>query len=515
MNVRFLKLAIWPAMTLAVAALAQEPKNCADLAGLKLPGVEITKSTLVAAVESVPGRPGAPRGYSGPLPAYCRVEGVMNRRTGVDGQQFGIGFAIALPEKWNGDFVMQGGGGGNGVIYEPLGTIAAGNSPALARGFAVATNDTGHKSKTGPFDFSFQKDQQAMLDFDYLANAEVAGLAKQVIAAHYSKPAAYSYFLGCSTGGREGMILSQRWPNVFNGIVSGDPAMRTGMSNIAIGPWTAAAYNPIAPKDASGKPILAQAITDADRKLVVDALLKDCDAQDGIADRMIFNPLACKFDPAELTCKDGQTSSCLSPEKVAAIKKVFAGPKNMHGDQVYPGYFYDTDITAVNGPGLLRPGAGLFGPPSTAMTVDVDELASKASNPLADSLSTNLTTFQANGSKLIFFHGDSDAWFSPLDTLGYYKDLAAANGGLDKLQTWSQIYLVPGMQHCSAGSATLDQFDLLTAIVDWTEKGKAPESVIATGKAFPGRSRPLCAYPKHAQYVGSGDSEDARNFRCE
>src|SRR6185437_15066293 len=363
------------------------------------------------------------------------------------------------------------------------------------------------------FDFSFQKDQQAMLDFDYMANAEVAGLAKQIIAAHYSKPAAYSYFLGCSTGGREGMILSQRWPNVFNGIVSGDPAMRTGMSNIAIGPWTATTYNAIAPKDASGKPILGQAITDADRKLVVDALLKDCDALDGVKDGMIFNPLACKFDPSELVCKSGQTESCVSPENAAAIKKVFGGPKNSHVDQVYPGYLYDTDITATNGPGLLRPGPGLFGPPSTAMTIDVDQLAAKASNPLADSLSTNLTTFQGNGSKLIFFHGDSDAWFSPLDTLGYYKDLAAANGGLDKLQTWSQIYLVPGMQHCSGGSATLDQFDLLTALVDWTEKGKVPESVIATGKAFPGRSRPLCAYPKHAQYTGTGDSEDARNFR--
>ena len=517
MNNGILKLVIWPAFALALtaAAAAQEPKDCADLAGIKIPNVEITKAALVPAVESMPARPGAPRMYSGPLPAYCRVEGTMNRRTGVDGQGFGIGFALALPEKWNGDFVMQGGGGSNGIIYEPLGTVAAGDLPALARGFAVATNDTGHKSKSGPFDFSFQKDQQAVIDFDYMANAEVAGLAKQIIAAHYSKPAAYSYFLGCSTGGREGMILSQRWPSVFNGIVSGDPAMRTGLSNVAIGPWTAVAYNQIAPKDASGKPDLANAISDSDRKLVIDALLKECDALDGVADGMIYNPMACHFDPAVLTCQNGQTASCLPAEKVAAIKKVFAGPKNLHGDQVYPGYLYDTDITSLNGPGLLHPGKGLFGPPSTATTVDVDQLTLKASNPLADAMSTNLTTFQLNGGKLIFFHGDSDAWFSPLDTLGYYKDLATANGGQDKLQTWSRIYLVPGMEHCNGGAAALDKFDMLTAIVDWTEKGNAPDAVTATGKAFPGRSRPLCAYPKHAQYTGSGDSEDAKNFRCE
>ncbi|MGB7763091.1 MAG: tannase/feruloyl esterase family alpha/beta hydrolase, partial [Bryobacteraceae bacterium] len=154
------------------------------------------------------------------------MDGVINRRKGAGGEEFGIGFALALPEKeaWNGDFVMQGGGGGNGVVSYPMGASYAGEKPALVRGFAVASTDTGHKAKTGPFDFSFMRDQQAYLDFAYLANAEVAGVAKKIIAQYYAKPAAYSYFVGCSTGGREGMILSQRYPTVFNGIVSGDPA---------------------------------------------------------------------------------------------------------------------------------------------------------------------------------------------------------------------------------------------------------------------------------------------------
>jgi feruloyl esterase len=399
------------------------------------------------------------------------------------------------------------------VVLPPLGLNAAGDTPGLMRGFAVVSNDTGHKSRGG-FDFNFVRDQQAALDFDYLANAEVATLAKQLIAQYYGKPAAYSYFSGCSTGGREGMILSQRYPTVFNGIISGDPAKRTGLSNLAIGKWIPVALNQIAPKDAEGKPSITQAISDDDRKLIKDALLQKCDAKDGVADGIISDPLGCDFDPAVLTCKEGKTESCLSPEKVAAIKKAVGGPKTPGGIQVYPGFLYDTGIMA-GGPirGILSPGPGIFGPATTAMEVDVEKEALAAAQPLVDSMSTNLTTFSGHKGKLIFYHGDSDPWFSPLDTFGYYKDMSAANGGLDAVSQWSQFYFVPGMSHCGGGPG-LDTFDLLGAMVNWVEKGSAPMSVTATGKAFPGRSRPLCAYPKHAQYKGQGDTEDANNFEC-
>ena len=243
------------AASASVVAQAQAANSCADIVHLKIEGVEITKATPIPAGTTVPPMyPGAPS--SGPLPAHCRVDGVINRRKGAGGEEFGIGFALALPDKeaWNGDFMMQGGGGGNGVVSYPMGASYSGDKPALARGFVVASTDTGHKAKTGPFDFSFMRDQQAYLDFAFLANAEVAGVAKQIVAQYYAKPAAYSYFVGCSTGGREGMILSQRYPTVFNGIVSGDPAMRTGLSNLAIGKWIPVAYNQAAPKDASGKP---------------------------------------------------------------------------------------------------------------------------------------------------------------------------------------------------------------------------------------------------------------------
>ncbi|HJU10652.1 MAG TPA: tannase/feruloyl esterase family alpha/beta hydrolase, partial [Candidatus Binataceae bacterium] len=427
---------------------------------------------------------------------------------------FGINFALAMPEGWNGDFLMQGGGGSNGVVLPPLGQTAAGQEPALMRGFAVVSTDTGHKSHRQGFDFGFVKDQQAYLDFAYLANAEVATLAKQVIARHYQKPAAYSYFVGCSTGGREGMILSQRYPSAFSGIISGDPAMRTGLSNLAIGRWIPVAFNQIAPKDSNGKPIITEAITDSDRELLMQALLKRCDAKDGIADGVISDPLGCDFDPAVLSCPNGQKDGCLAPSKVAAIKKAMGGPKTSEGLQVYPGFLYDTGITAKSPiRGILSPGPGLFGPATTAMQVNVEQEAMSDVQPLVDSMGLNLTTFSGNGGKLIFYHGASDPWFSPLDTFGYYKNMAAANGGMQTVLNWSQFYFVPGMGHCGGGAA-LDQFDLLSAMVNWVEKGIAPKSVIATGKAFPNRSRPLCPYPTRAQYKGEGDPEDGKNFAC-
>jgi hypothetical protein len=502
--------------SVALMTSAQSPRSCSDLSALKLDHVEITKTELVRAGTTIaPPYPGAPA--IGPLPAHCLINGMINRRKGVDGQEFGIGFALALPEPdaWNGDFMMQGGGGGNGIVVYPTGANYVGDKPALTRGFVVASTDTGHKAKTGAFDFSFMRDQQAYLDFAFLANAEVAGVAKQIIAHYYAKRAAYSYFVGCSTGGREGMILSQRYPTVFNGIVSDDPAMRTGLSNLTISQWIPVAYNQASPKDAAGKPQIDQFLTDGDRKLFMDALMKQCDAEDGVADGMISDPLDCKFDPEVLACKPGQTKACIVPTKIAAIKKAFAGPKNAYGTQVYPGFLYDAGI-AMKGavPGLLAMGkSGIFGPYTTATELDVDKAALHASDPLVEPISTNLSTFALNGGKLIFFHGDSDPWFSPLDTLLYYKSLAATNGGTEKVATWSRLLLVPGMAHYGGGRS-LDHFDMLTAVVDWVEKGEAPDSVIATGKSFPGRSRPLCAYPEHAQYTGTGDTQDNRNFRC-
>jgi feruloyl esterase len=417
-----------------------------------------------------------------------------------------------MPANWNGGFLFQGGGGLNGSVAQPLGGQAAGDIPGLARGFAVVTTDTGHKGAV--FDGSFMRDQQAELDFAYSAVGKVTEIAKQIVAEYYGSAARHSYLDGCSTGG-----VTQRYPLYFDGVISGDPAMRTGYSNLADA-FITVLLNQVAPKNSAGKPDSSKALSDSDKKLVVNSILQQCDAADGIKDGLIFSKQGCPFDPATLICKGQKTDACLTAQ-ANAIQKGFAGPKTARGVPVYAAFPFDSGI-AANGqggiPGLLNPGPSPVGAPTVATQMNVDDSARAiATNPrtaLSDTTSTDFSSFFGHGGKLILYHGMSDPWFSPLDTLGYYEQMAKENGGLDQIEGKSRIYFVPGMGHCQGGAATLDKFDALTAVVNWVGKGDAPDSITATGRAFPGRSRPLCAWPRFAHYKGSGDSEDARNFEC-
>ena len=523
MDCRFLRgpfalLICAPVLTLVVMlpAAAHAAGSCSDLLQFPVPGpgVTIEKAQDVPA-GTVPAPPGGPP-IPLTVPAHCRVDGVIGAHTGRDGKPYGIRFALALPAQWNGRLLYQGGGGLNGSVQPPVGATAAGNTSALNRGFAVVSSDSGHEGAV--FDASFFTDQQAALDFLYQDIGKVMAAARPLVAARYGQPAAHSYFVGCSTGGREAMIAAQRYPSQFDGIVVGSPAMRTNYSNLATA-WVTTALNTAAPKDAQGHALTAQALSATDRKLVIDGLLKACDGLDGVSDGMIFDTRRCGFDPQVLECKGPKTDGCLSAVQVQAIKRGFAGPKTSSGHAVYPGFPYDTGI-AFHGPGipgLLGGGLSPVGPSPTGTTMDVDALAAAAhdAREMAGDTDawTNLTAFTAHGGKLIFYHGMSDPWFSALDTLRYYQALSADNGP-GPVGDWSRLFLVPGMGHCGGGEATLDQFDMLSAIVGWVEQGQAPEAVTATGAAFPGRSRPLCAYPRHAQYQGSGDSESAANFSC-
>jgi pimeloyl-ACP methyl ester carboxylesterase len=515
-----MRFAIAPIVFLAaqVAVFAQSNTTCAGMTKFRSPGMtlEITRAESVPAGQA----PGARGGAPGPiLPAHCRVDGMVDRRTGSDGKTYGIRFALALPENWTGQFLQQGGGGLNGSVAEPRGAQAAGDKSALARGFAVVTTDTGHQG-TGSFDGAFMQDQLAAIDFEFIAIARVAVLARQMIESYYGRPPAHSYYVGCSTGGREAMLMAQRYPLYFDGIVVGSPAMRTGHSNLATRSVTVA-LNRIAPKGSDGRPVAGGALSDGDRRAIIAKLLDVCDARDGARDGMIFDVTGCNFTPADLQCSGAKADGCLSAEQVAALKIGFAGPRDSRGNQVYAGFFFDTGITATGGgiPGLIATGSSPIGPPTAAVEQNIDaEAAAVNSNPtslVGDSWSwTNLSTFSSHGGKLLFYHGVSDPWFSAKDTIDYYQRMTAANGGEGRVKDWSRLFLSPGMGHCSGGSAALDTFDFLTAAVNWVEKNSPPESVIATGRAFPGRSRPLCAFPAYAQYKGQGDPEDAANFVC-
>lgn len=497
-----------------VIPAAQAATPCAALTAFQMPGqaVQIDRAAVVPAgpMATAPGAPAAPT----LLPAHCRVEGAIDRRTGRNGKPYGIGFAVAMPEQWNGRFLFQGGGGLNGTVNPPIGAQYAGDTPALAQGYAVVSTDSGHQGST--FDASFMEDQEAAMNFLYQAVGKVTVVAKQIVATHYGRAAEHAYFVGCSTGGREAMILSQRFPAYFDGIVSGAPAMRTGYSNLGLR-WGTTALNAIAPRDAEGRPQTRLALSDADRQLVVDAFLGACDALDGMRDGLVFATRSCRFDPAVLACSGAKQDGCLSAAQVAAVKKIMAGPVASDGRQVYPGYLYDTGITTTRGlPGILV-GAVIPEGPATGTTMDVDAEAARAHDgrSMAGDTNgwTNLSTFQGRGGKLLFFHGVSDPWFSAVDTIQYYERLAADNAPTP-LKDWSRLFLVPGMGHCAGGERTVDRFDMLGAIAHWVEHNRAPERVIATGASLPGESRPLCAYPAHATYSGSGDPKDAASYRC-
>lgn len=506
------------------------PKHpCAQLLGFNAPGVEFSKA------ESIPA--------GNALPAYCLVQGMINKRIGAGGKQFGIGFELRLPDMWTERFLFQGGGGMDGVVRPATGAIPISGStaaPALARGFAVATTDSGHQGQGGPMsaaaDGSFGIDQQARVDQAYGGFMAVTELARQVIVHYYGQPWRKSYFMGCSNGGRQALLAAQRFPLAFDGVMSVAPAARVGTATIS-SVWETIAFSDIAPKDAAGRPILSKAFSNADLTLVASAVDRVCDSKDGVKDGLIFDTRDCHFDPADLVCKGRKTETCLSANQVAALKKVFAGPKNSRGEALYSDWPYDTGIAA---PGwrALKLGTSQTATPNSAdvtlmfsglkgffftppdpqfdpmkFNFDTDPARLNDTSVLQDSLLTFLSTFSNRGSKLMLIHGMSDPFFSAYDTARYYERVVRDNGGLDKTMPWVRFFEVPGMNHCGGGPA-LDDFDPLTALVEWTEKDQAPDHMVAKGKSFPGVSRPVCAYPAYPHYRGTGSQDEAANFEC-
>jgi hypothetical protein len=500
---------------IAAPAMAQKQdgaaRKCAAMAKQAFgDDVQIRTATHVSAsAKGAPGPGGVP---AAALPGHCKIEGMINARKGAGGKSYGIGFAIAMPDSWSGRFLLQGGGGLNGTVQSPTGPVAAADRPALARGFAVITSDSGHQGAV--FDSSFMSDQRAALDFAESAIRTVALLGKKITTAYYGKGISHSYMTGCSTGGREGMLASQRYPELFDGIIIGAPAMRSGDSNLGV-EYTQVLFNQAAPKGADGKPILAQVLNAAARKTIINGIIGQCDALDGLKDGMIENVAQCRFDPKKLACKSGQSEGCISDGQVRALELGLAGPKDKAGYPIYTAMAADTGIGATPMGYLPSGGPGPFGPPSSATEIDLDArihaLRNDATQRLTDTnYWTNLNTYLDRGGKLIFYHGVSDFWFSPFATWDYYERAAQTNG--KAFTDASRFYMVPGMLHCAGGDA-FDQFDMLGKIVDWVEQEKAPEAIIAQRRKPEPATRPLCPFPSHAAYNG-GDRKIAASFSC-
>jgi feruloyl esterase len=306
-------------------------------------------------------------------------------------------------------------------------------------------------------------------------------------------------------------------------------------SRIAFGEvWNMQALAKVAPRDADGLPIYAKVFSDADLQLVRSAVLKRCDALDGLADGMINDWQACRFDPAELACSGAKTDDCLTSGQVGALHDLFEGPRTDGGRTIYGGFTYDTGIASSAWRGM-RLGTSETGKPNSADSFlglgqfryyqltppdpewdplkpyDNDEIMGRLRHTggMGDGDGPLLSTFALKG-KMIVYNGMSDQGMSTAMIADWYKQMLAATGTPGREAV--RFFTVPGMLHCGGGEAT-DNFEMLDAIVDWVEHGKAPDRIVATGKAFPGVSRPLCPYPQVARYMG-GDPDSADSFEC-
>ncbi len=519
-------LIVFPVEKTSAADNKTNTSSCSDIAKLAGPGFVVEKAEIVPA-GPMPG----PMGKGDPLPEHCLIQGMLNPRTGAKGQKFGIGFELRMPTNWNRRFFFQGGGGLDGVLAPATGNLMGSIKPsALARGFAVVSTDGGHRSSM--LDGSFGLDQQARIDYAYNALDKVTLKARELIAKYYGSVPAYSYFVGCSNGGRQGLMASQRLPLYFDGIVAGDPAIK--FSGIAMDEiWNLQVAARIAPKDDNGRPIISKAFSNEDLHLVADTLLNRCDALDGLADGFINDWQGCDFDPVILTCKSGKTETCLSKPQVDALRDMFNGPHTSDGKLIYGPFNYDTGIaepawramhigssgtgkwdSADATLGVVNLGYLQLTPPDPdldPLKFDFDRDVRRTHNTAAmtDADSTFLSTFVNHG-KMIVYNGLSDQGMASGVISAWYNEIMKVNG--PSIRDSVRLFFIPGMCHCSGGKST-DQFNMLDAIMDWVEKGHAPDRIIATGRAFPGVSRPLCPYPLFARYKG-GDVNSADSFVC-
>lgn len=508
------------------------PQQCSSLNELKL-----YNTTLKAQWQKAGDIPADPNSaFTGttvrdvPMGAHCLVRGEIEKRKGADGKDYAINFELRLPEDWNGKFLFQGGGGANGFLAPALGSIPSSNSsatPALLRGYAVASMDSGHQGEgMAVFDVSFARDQQARIDYAYAAIGKVTERAKQLIAQNYQSQPRHSYFMGCSTGGREAMIAAQRYPNEFDGVVSGNAAFRLSRATLGA-TWNYQHLMRIAPANAKGDKILANSLTRADLQTLNDAVLQQCDAKDGLKDGLINAWDRCDFNPDTL-------SGELGKEKTAVIKAMFDGVKNSRGEALFASFPYhgslDTDawkewwigldenvsVQTSNNiltiPLLMQYFMQPAGTDPLAFDFDKDVASTLNTRGLNDGDSPNLSSFKARGGKMVIFDGSADPIFSPHARSDWYKETDKVTGGV---QDFARIFVVPGMTHCSGGNA-LDDFDPLTALENWREKDQAPNFLLARGSSetLKKRSQPICAYPKMAHYKEGADPDKAESFEC-
>jgi tannase/feruloyl esterase len=493
-------------------ALPAMAAPCESLASLSLPDTTITIAQSVPAGGfTLPGGNAQANATFQYLPAFCRVTATLKPSSDSD-----IRIEVWLPaSNWNGKFQGVGNGGWAGSIS--YGALAQ----ALRRGYASSSTDTGHQGDVSSASFALGHHEK-VVDYAYRSEHEMTVKAKTIIQAFYGDVPQYSYWNGCSGGGKQGLAEAQRYPADYDGIISG-----------------ASAYDMV-PLHA-GWIRIAQAVHKSEESyippekysLIHNAVLAACDALDGVKDGLLEDPTRCHFDPQVLACKSGDTSTCLTAAQVEAAKQIYSPTVNPRTKkELLPALLPGSEVAWGVLAGPLAGGAPATRESSVAdntfkyvifkdskwdfrtLNFDKDiEYAEKVDNGLNKANDPNLKTFFARKGKLIMYHGWSDQVVPPQHSIHYYDNVEKTVGA--QAADSIRLFMVPGMTHCGGGPGP-NTFDSISAIEQWVEKGKAPEQMIAShstdGKVD--RTRPVCAYPQVAKYKGSGSIDDAMNFAC-
>jgi feruloyl esterase len=486
-------------ITLVSAVSPAESASCGELPTLPITNGSVTLAQTVAPGSfKAPGRGGGPPGAANPyaaLPEFCRVAVTLKPTPNSD-----IKAEVWLPSAgWNGKLQVVGNGAFAGTVsYPALAT-------AVAAGYAAASTDTGH---TGPSSNTFVN-EDVVVDFAHRAIHETTVAAKAVVRGLYGDAPTLSYFNGCSTGGRQAMTAAQRYPEDFNGIVAGAPALygsKQSFGQIWIYQATADA---------------ASALPLETRRVLNESVLAACDGLDGARDGVLENPRACRFDPQILVCKEGtDPAACLTQPQVDAVKKIYAGASNPRtGEKIFAGLERGSETGWLAQPvgyavdyfkyRVFKDAA--WDPRSLNFDAHL-ALVNTPANLLFDATNPDLTPFTRRGGKLILYQGWAEPGIPPGYVVDYYAQVQAkTRGARDAVR----LFMVPGMGHCGGGNGA-STFDMVAALDRWVTTSKAPASIAASrvreGKTD--RTRPLCPYPQIARYKGSGDVEDAANFSC-
>jgi feruloyl esterase len=469
---------------------------------LALPNVTVTLAEPADPATFTPPGGDMPASFRALRP-FCRVAATLKPSSDSD-----IKIELWLPQSgWNGKFQAVGNGAFNGTIgYGAMGA-------ALARGYATASTDTGHVGGGARWALGHP---EKVIDFGWRAVHEMTVTAKKIIASHYEAAPRFSYFNGCSAGGRQAMKAAQRFPADFNGIIAGAPGLD----------WTSRAAR--AAQVAQVLETNASARLPPEQKQILHrAVVQACDALDGVRDGLLADPGRCSFDPGVLQCTASSASGCLTPAQVDTARLLYSDVRNPQSKREITGLARGSELgwtdlgwtDSARATGLDQFRFLVYGDPSWTIqkfNFESDIVRAEAADAnTINALDPNLKPFIDSGGKLIQYHGWSDPQISPRNSTQYYSRVLDTLGGADKVHNSYRLFMAPGMGHCGGGEGP-NTFDMVTALEAWVERGQAPRQILASHatNGVVDRTRPLCPYPQTAVYKGSGSTDEAANFEC-